>query len=413
MTLRTYKSFTMVALLLIAGSGFAQDTTWHSKSLDNNLHIAGINLNIDMHDIHMAMNDMKIGLNEGLHELNNSLHILGPDIHGVVKDINVSLNGRDDSRMNVLAQQGDISEKVKNYSKTYPMDANDRLNISNQFGKVMVSTWNKSEVQVDVQIKSYSDDDRTAQKMIDNIDISDNKSGDQVSFSTNFGHGSNGSIWDLFNVQNNHHKVEVNYTIHMPAKNALSIRNKYGSTEIPDMDGRVSIDCAYGSFASGSLMGADNQINVRYGSAKLENLASADVNVSYGSLDMGNVGSLNAGLHYSSARIGKIRNSASINGHYAGGIKIEGLDKDFKSFSYSSSYSSLTIGIDNGTNATFDVTVRYGGFDYGGVPLEITEKTPSDDSKGWKPTKNYKGHIGKGGDRTINISTSYGGVKFE
>ncbi|MGZ3943962.1 MAG: hypothetical protein ACXVJB_03425 [Mucilaginibacter sp.] len=400
----------MMALLLMAGPGFAQDTTWHSDKHSGSLvKLNGLNVDIDMHQLHVAMNDLKIDLHEGLKDLNSNLRTLGPEIGGLVSNIGLRIN---DDRLDEMVQQGDINEKVKNYNKTYPMDANDRLNISNQFGKVMVSTWNKSEVQVDVQIKSYSDDDHTAQKMIDNIDISDNKSGDQISFSTNFGHGSNGSIWDLFSGQNNHHRVEVNYTIHMPAKNALSIRNKYGSTEIPDMDGRVSVDCSYGSFVSGSLMGADNQINVRYGSVKLENLASADVNVSYGSLDMGNVGSLNAGLHYSSARIGKIKNSASINGHYAGGIKIEGLDKDFKSFSYSSSYSNLVIWIDNGTNATFDVTVRYGGFDYGGVPIEITEKTPSDDSKGWKPTKNFKGHIGKGG-ATMNISTSYGGVKFE
>ncbi|HEX3386661.1 MAG TPA: hypothetical protein VHS53_15785, partial [Mucilaginibacter sp.] len=177
--------------------------------------------------------------------------------------------------------------------------------------------------------------------------------------------------------------------------------------------GRVSIDCAYGSFAGGSLMGNDNQINVRYGSAKFENTTSADVNVSYGSLDMGDVSSLNAGLHYSSAKIGKIRSSASINGHYAGNIRIEGLDKGFRSFSYSSNFSGLVMGIDNGTNANFDVTVRYGDFNYGDVPLQITEKTPSDDSKGWRPTKNFKGHIGNGGGGTINISTSYGGVKFD
>jgi hypothetical protein len=277
----------------------------------------------------------------------------------------------------------------------------------------MVNPWNKNEVQVTVQIKSYSDDDGTAQKMIDNIDISDNKNGNEISFTTNFGHGSSRSIWDLFNQQNDHHRVEVNYVINMPTKNALSIRNKYGSTEIPDMDGRVTIDCAYGSFTSGSLIGADNQINVRYGSAKLENVTSGDVNVSYGSLDMGNVGSLNAGLRYSSARIGKIKTSANINGHYAGGIKIEGLDKDFKSFSFSSNYSNLALGIDNGTNADFDITVRYGDFNYGDTPVQITEKTPSDDKKGWKPTKNFKGHIGKGGGGMLNISTSYGGVKFD
>lgn len=401
----------MMALLLIAGPGFAQDTTWRYKSDDNNLRIAGINMGVNMRDLHLAMNDVKMSINEGMSALKTNLHILGPEIKSVVNDLNISINTSGNEHMETLVQSGALSEKVKNYSKSYPIDANDRLNISNQFGKVMVSTWNRNEVQVNVQIKSYSDDDGTAQKMIDNIDISDNKSGDQISFSTNFGHGSSRSIWDLFNVQNDHHRVEVNYVINMPAKNALSIRNKYGATEIPDMNGRVSIDCSYGSFASGSLNGGDNQINVRYGSAKLENVASGDINVSYGSLDMGNVDRLNAGLRYASAKIGKIRTSASINAHYSGGVRIESLDRGFTSFSYSSNYSNLVMGVDNNTNADFDVTVRYGDFSYGDVPVQITEKTPSDDSKGWKPTKNFKGHIGKGGAK-MDISASYGGVKF-
>jgi hypothetical protein len=110
------------------------------------------------------MNDLKISLNDGLKELNSNLRTLGPEIKGLDNYISVNIN---DGNLDEMVQQGSLSEKVKNYSKTYPMDANDRLNISNQFGKVVVSTWNKNEVQVDVQIKSYSDDDGTAQKMID------------------------------------------------------------------------------------------------------------------------------------------------------------------------------------------------------------------------------------------------------
>ena len=107
---------------------------------------------------------------------------------------------------------------------------------------------------------------------------------------------------------------------------------------------------------------------------------------------MGSADKLNgAPLGNSSARIGKIKTSANINAHYAGGVQIDNLDKNFSSFSYSSNYSNLKVGISDASNANFDVTVRYGSFDYGGVPVEITEKTPSDDSKGWKPTKNFKG----------------------
>jgi len=422
MNLKAYKpALILLALLAAAKPAFPQDTTVTSEkqemsvpdSGDHTMHLKGFkhDLKMNMKHLELAMNDLNSNLNIGLKELNTDIHtIVMPEITNMVNDIKVSVN---DNALNDMVQKGDISEKVKSYSKSYPMDGNDKLNIDNKFGKVLVNAWNKNEVKVDVEIRSYADNDETAQKMIDAVSISDSKEGNVVSFGTNFGKGSSNSVWDLFNNRNDHHKVEVNYTIYMPTKNGLSISNKYGSIEIPDMSGKVSIDCAYGSFSGGSMTHADNEVRVRYGSAKFENIASGDIQVSYGSLDMGDAGSLNAGLRYSSAKIGRIKNSANIDGHYAGGIKIEGLDKNFSSFSFSSNYSNLTVGIDNSTNANFDITVRYGDFSYGDAPVQITEKTPSDDSKGWRPTKNFKGHIGKGGGGTINISTSYGGVKFD
>ncbi|HVV53672.1 MAG TPA: hypothetical protein VHC47_00010 [Mucilaginibacter sp.] len=416
---RIYKLSLLAIAMLTAGQLRAQDTTMsrdeqgtmEMKSSDCNrdITVMNIDLGITKRDLKVAMADLHSSLKEGLSDLHNSLKVLGPQLKDIGNDISTNF---DDNKSDQLVQDGDISEKVKNYSKTYPMDANDHLSVENKFGKVTVNTWAKNEVKVDVEIKVYAGDDGTAQKMLDAISISDSKDGDAVSFHTNF--GSSNSMWGLFNNMNDRHKAEVNYTIYMPANNGLNIDNRYGSTEVPDFNGKVSIECAYGSFDGGAMMHPGNQIEVRYGSAHIDGLSSGDVNVNYGSLDLGSVDKFNGEIRYSSAHIGRIRNSANIDAHYAGSIKVDNLDKNFSNFSSSSNYSSIKIGLDNSTNADFDITVRYGGFDYSDLPIEITEKTPSDDSKGWKPTKNYKGHIGKGSsDRTINISASYGGVKFE
>ncbi|MGN6639618.1 MAG: hypothetical protein ACTHJ8_11960 [Mucilaginibacter sp.] len=409
MALKIYKP-TLLLLVILSATvqpALAQDST--SVEVNNTVKTS---LNLGMQHLSMAMNDLNKSLNLSLKDLNKSLNIyldkgLKEDLKNLNENIVIDLNND-----NVNVQN--VNEKVKNYSKSYPMDANDRLSIDNKFGKVVINTWNKNEVRVEVQIKSYADNDATAQKMIDAINISDNKSGDQISFRTNFGEGSNHSIWDLFNTQNDHHKAEVNYMVYMPSRNNLEIDNRYGATQVPDFDGKVRIDCAYGSFEGGSLMHQDNAIHVRYGSARIQGLSSSDVSVSYGSLDLGSADKLNGELRYSSAHIGKLKNTANIDASYAGDIRIESLDRNFSSFSYNGRYSGLKIGVENATNANFDITVRYGDFNYGDVPIEITEKTPSDDSKGWKPTKNYKGHIGRGSsDKVINISTSFGGVKFE
>lgn len=412
----------LIPLLILSQPGFAQDSTYSqdfdSKTFNKSMKSLNMNLNVSMKSLNVAMNNMNRVLNKSLKNLDKDLNIAIPEINVDLRDLNndlhLNLSHLNDVNINISDDNRQVQEKVKNYSKSYPADGNDKLVISNKFGKVTVNTWNKNEFKVDVQIRGVADDDATAQKLIDNTSISDNKSGDVVTFNTNFNTGGGNSIWNLFNNRNDHHKVEVNYTIYMPAKNALDIDNKYGAIELPDIDGKVTINSAYGSFAAKTLSHADNSIKVRYGSANIDALNSCDLDVSYGSLDLDAVDKITGRFGYSSVKIGRIKTSGNIDAHYAGGVQIDNLDKNFTSFAVNASYSSVKVGVSNASNADFDITVHYGGFDYGDVPVSITEKSPSDDAKGFHPTHNYKGHVGKGSsDRVITIRSSYGGVKFE
>jgi hypothetical protein len=428
MKLKIFKPILLlIVLLTLTRPGFAQETPAPpgtpetsdivDKAVNKSINILNLKLDLDMKPLVMTMNSISKSLNLSLNNIDKNLDIIGPEISASFIDMgkNLSLNLCLDGNIEKMVESGEIQEKTKTYSKSYTVDANDKLEINNKYGKVVVNTWNKNEVKVDVQIRVVAKDDETALKMMDAISISDSKEGDVVSFRTNFGgNNENNSIWNLFNNRNDHHKAEVNYTIYMPSKNALDIDNRYGATDLPDFDGKVTINSAYGSFSAKSLTHTGNDIKVRYGSANIENLNSSELSVGYGSLELGSVDKLTGDFHYSSIRIGKIKTSGTIDAHYAGGIQIDNLDKNFTSFSVDASYSSIKVGLNNSANADFDVTVHYGGFDYSGLPVDITQKTPSDSERGFHPTQNYKGHIGKGnGEKVINIHSSYGGVKFE
>jgi hypothetical protein len=403
----------LMALLAIGRLGFAQDTlNFDNKSF--NLNIKDLDLN--MKSLNLAMNDLNKSLKSSLKDLDKGLSVIVPEISENFKELgkNLSIN-LDDVVVEKMVESGDIEEKVKTYSKSYPADANDKLEINNKYGRVIVNTWNKNEFKVDIQIKADARDEEIAQKLIDAISISDSKNGDLVSFRTNFGgNNGNGSIWNLFNTRNNNHKVEVNYTIYMPSKNALSVNNSYGATELPDLEGKVSVNVSYGSLSAKALTHAANTIKVSYGSADIESLNSSQLDVDYGSLELGSVDKLTSDISYSSVKIGRIKSSGNINAHYAGGIQIDELDRNFTNLSINSSYSGIKVGLNNAASADFDVTVHYGGFDYSDLPVDITKKTPPDSEKGFHPTQNYKGHVGKGNtDKMISIRSSYGGVKFE
>jgi hypothetical protein len=305
-------------------------------------------------------------------------------------------------------------EKIKNYSKSYSVDGNDVINIDNRFGKIIVNTWAKNEIKVDVQIKVTANDDDKAQRLLDNVNIRDGKDGSGVSFKTSINTGDDDNSWSLFGGKhNNIRKIEINYTVYMPSKNPLNINNRYGAVSLPDLEGKLNINNSYGSLVAKSLSNPANQITVKYGSATIDALNGSDLDVAYGSLSLGECNKLNADVSYGSARIGRITTSGSINLKFSGGLTISDIDKNVKNLEINSSYSGVRLGFKGDQNADFDVTVRYGEFNYDSHDVSITSKSPADGERGFNPTKSYKGHFGKGGtNKTITINNSYGSVSF-
>ncbi|WP_411273240.1 hypothetical protein [Daejeonella sp.] len=305
------------------------------------------------------------------------------------------------------------AEKTRMISKTYSVDRNDKFAINNQFGRVVIHTWAKNEIKVDVEVKAFEASDGDAAKLLETVNITDTRLNNVISFKTTFEKTSM-NIWSrVKNGKEERRGVQVNYEIYMPAKNALDITNRYGSTVVPDFAGPVNISSSYGSLTSGKLDNPANQVKVSYGSATMSDYANGNLAVSYGSLKLANADKVNATIKYSGAKITKLSNGGNFELSYAGGFKIDEVDKNVKNLNINSSYSGVTLGIDENADIDFDVTVSYAGFNYDNQKMNlVTQLTDADKSKSWSPTKNYKGSMGRGSDSKITIKSNYGGVKF-
>jgi hypothetical protein len=422
---KIYKPALFIAALLTAFQPvLAQDAAdstgnagFDSGTFNKSMKVLDMKVNINTKHLELAMDKLGRKLDYTFRDFDKNLHIdhLVTDITSTVNDAvhSVTLNVSDDENDGSNnTSTNSPQERIKNYSKSYSVDGNDKLALDNKYGRVTINTWNKSEVKVDVQIKGTASDDETAQKLVDAISISDSKDGNIVSFRTNFGSG-NSSIWNLFNNMNDRHRAEVNYTVYMPSTMSLDLRNKYGSVSLPSLSGKVSIDNAYGSLVAKALTNPSNSFNFHYYEVNIEEVKGCDLNLSYGSLKLGTVGRLDANVNYAPVDIEKLNTSGTINARYGGGVKIGEISKALRNLDIDSKYSSVNIGLKGDENFNFDVTVKYGSFNFDENRLKVTSKSP-DDSRGFHPTKNYKGYAGSSNSsNTININTTYQSVKLE
>jgi hypothetical protein len=418
-----------IALLVMCSAGFAQDvsvsvttqpaaavsvkTNFNDKDFQVKMDDFSKNLKADLKDLgknlSLSLNEIVPKINLQLNDLGNSLNI---NINAGDFEKNHTYDNEDENNGDNI-EDGAGKERVKNYSKSYSIDANDKIKVSNQYGKITVNTWDRHEVKVDVQIRAEANDEDYAQKLLDGVQISDSKNGDLVSFRTEI-ENNNGS-WKIWNWGGNKvHKLTINYTVYMPAKTDLNVEQSYGSIELPELDGKVRISSSYSSVSVQNLTNPSNEIEGSYGSLKMGSMNGGHLDFSYGSVDMDETNNLKANLSYGSFKLGRLKGTADLNLSYVGGFKISELANSFKRLNINSDYSAVSLGIPGNNSFDFNVTTTYGGFNYNDDKVTITSKTPADGSKHVSSTKNYKGHFGKdGAEAQVNIQSTYGAVQFE
>ncbi|MBC7743860.1 MAG: hypothetical protein H7096_02020 [Flavobacterium sp.] len=420
MKLKVYKTIIFIAALLFNQHLLAQDLRPPLQEQSNKIK-SEKRLNVlpefnnELKGIYIKLPNIDLLLKNLEFNIEPVIAGLEQNLENVLSQIDFDIVVTDDQNLPDLNTDGknyvQASEKVKNLSKSYSVDSKDKLAINNQYGKVVINTWKKNEIKVEVEIKAYESSDSKAQDLLNAVSIAESRQGDVISYKTNINKSS--MNWWSRTKNGNEEKrgVQVNYTVYMPSVNPLDLTNKYGSTTLSDFEGPVNINSSYGSLAAQNLSNPANRIKISYGSAALKSFSSGVLDVSYGSLKLDNADKMSADIRYSSAKIGRLTSSGKIDVAY-GSCRIEEMDKNVKNLVINSSYSGLTIGIDESANFNFDVTVSYAGFNFNDDKVNITNQTPDENVKGFNPTKNYVGTYGKGSDARIIIKSNYGGVKF-
>jgi hypothetical protein len=314
---------------------------------------------------------------------------------------------------------GEVKEKNKAYTKSYVIGATDKIAIDNQFGKVTVNTWAKNEVKVDVEIKADGDNDAEAQKILDKVTIKDGKEGEGVSFKTDIERNDDdNNNWGSWDEDGKSHvkRVVVNYTVYMPAKNALSISNRFGDVTVPDLSGKLSFDLKFTNLTAKDLSNPLNEINMKFGDATITNLNSDEFNISYGTAKIGTADKLKAKVSFAGLDVDKLTSSGDITLKYTRGgtgFKVGELDKNLKSLNIDASFSKVLLNPKD--NFDFDISTKMGGFSYDDSAVSVTNTTSTDgEHKYYNPNKTYKGHAGKGGStKTVTIKSNFTSIKFD
>jgi hypothetical protein len=288
-----------------------------------------------------------------------------------------------------FARTGDDGERKKNINKSYPVTSKDKLSIDNSFGDVLISTWDKNEIQVNIEIETQASTDEKAQKMMEEIEVTDDRSGDLISFKTDVGkmddHGNHSK-------GKNNMSFHIDYTIMMPAINPLEVVNQFGKIKMGDMKGMVNLTSKFGGLTAGNLDNVDD-IDVEFGEASLGNIHNGKVTFKF-----------NGKSH-----IDRVSGNVKINSEFSGNVQFS-VSNNIDELSVNESYSTLKMIVPKDLSAHFEVHTSFGDFN-NHTDFNIKESRDEDDDSGPRFDKDFIGKAGDGKSR-IKIKSSFGKVNL-
>jgi hypothetical protein len=313
----------------------------------------------------------------------------------------------------VFAQRNvEISKKIE---ETFRVQPNHALKISNRFGDVKISTWDRPEIRVSVDIKAWGSTERDAQRTLERVDVKYGQNNGNVEFST---------VIANTNIRINQNAgMQINYTVVMPSTNPLQIDNKFGALIVGDFTGEANLNASYGGLTTGRLLHPGNKVKVEYGQASIEEIAGGYVQSAYckfteikkareikvqdryGKLEVGEVEKLTVDLAYSKLQLGKVSNTLDLNIKYAN-ADIDMTGPQFTRCTISNSYSNVNIRLAEVPNFSFQIKTSYGTFKHNISDLLIQTRIEKNTSG------EYAGKRGDGSGAQINISSSYGNIRF-
>lgn len=343
--------------------------------------------------------------------------------------------------MALLAHNGDLNGKYtkeKTIKKDFKVNPDAVLKVNNSYGNLNITSWNEDRVLIEVHIKTNGNNEEKVQRKLEEITVDFENSSSMVSASTQFDRG--GKSWGWSWGKNNNVNMQVNYTIKLPIKNSVNLKNDYGSIILDRIDGHAKISCDYGRLEIGELRGRNNQLNFDYTSksnigymnsgeinadysgftikkagdlfinadytnATVQQMENLRYSCDYGNLEVGEARDINGDGDYINVKLGRIHGNATIKANY-GSVKIAEMARDAGNLSINSDYTGIKIGYDAAYSFDFEIRTSYAGVS-GKDDFEINISTEKSSEK------YYKGYYGKAnsGNR-LSINSDYGSISF-
>jgi hypothetical protein len=317
------------------------------------------------------------------------------------------------------------------------------LEITNKYGTVHLTTWNKDSVSVRAEIEAFASSQNKLGKLFEGININFSESSYQIIAQTDFTQ-SLAMLFESFKGMTKKlipydSRVQINYFVSLPENINLKIDNKYGDVYMENNSANLSITISNGSFKANTLNKASeiklafcdatiNEINtgtldasfseVEIGVSKsllississrlyLKQTEKIDVESRRDKFFIGTLTSLEGDSYFTDFKIEKLKNDVNLMTKY-GSIYIEMIEKNLQLISLNSGYTDISLTFDPVLSYNLDIRHINAFLTYPEKNSKLEKKAINEDKKEYLTF----GVVGRNpGNTKVKIGANHGNV---
>jgi hypothetical protein len=338
---------------------------------------------------------------------------------------------------------GQSFNEKKDYHKSLPVTREMSLDVSNKYGTIHITPWNKDSVSVKVEVEANSSSLERLHKLFGGINVNITSSTFQVRAETEFSQTID-ILFESFKGLTNkiipyESRLQINYFISAPEYMDMNISNKYGDVYMEDNTGKFSLSLSNGSFKANSL-NESGEIELTFCDATINKIKKGYLNVSFSDVEVGEsqdlkinsissrfdlkkagkidaesrrdkfyigtVSEVRGNSYFTDYRIGELEKELDVVSKY-GSLNASIIEKGLDMISINSSYSDLSLNFDPSVSYNLDIRQANAFVVLPEKNTDIEKKTINEDKKEY----NFFGKVGRNpGNVKVSIDATHGNI---
>jgi hypothetical protein len=332
-------------------------------------------------------------------------------------------------------------EVTKEFHKEYKAGASTTLDINNRYGYVKVETSESDQIVIDVKVTVELPSRERAEKLISYIDVQFSESDDVVSAKTVIDDKFSFSGWG-----GGSRRFSIDYNIKMPSRINFTLANRYGDSELEEINGLVKLDIKYGNLQADNLsrgnekplnylslaygkadIGSAGWLNVvlrysgsfavdkaqallldsKYSKVMIRDVSSIVGESKYDNLRIEKINNLVLDAGYADVNIGELSKKLKFDGGY-GSITVDRIPKGFESIESQTKYLGVKYGIEQDASYKLTAKLSYGDLKYDEDNFRNEKRIVQNTSS------EISGVVGKESSpaSSVSVTSSYGTVRL-